>query len=149
MVDKKNITMNNWYKSDCEKPENISVKQAYELGFDRAYKLMQTVLYSQVKQTVYQVTDANCFRDRSVEEVINNLPSTFCELNTRIRVLDIDDYQHMYFKLKTGLDFNKFQNVFDQQMLESYVSDITISSSYVDDDADWDIDVEIVACIEL
>ena len=147
MIDKKNIAMNNWYKSDCEKPENITVKQAYELGFNRAYKLMQTVLYSQVKQTVYQITDPDCFRDRTVEEVINNLPSTFCKLNTRIRVLDIDNYQHMNFKLKAGLDFSKFQNVFDQQMLESYVSDMTIS--YVDDDADWDIDVEIVACIEL
>ena len=79
--------------------------------------------------------------------MINNLPSTFCNLNTRIRVLDIDNYQHINFKLKLGLDFNKFQNVFDQQMLESYVSDMSIS--FVDDDEDWDIDVEIVACIEL
>jgi hypothetical protein len=62
-------------------------------------------------------------------------------------VLDIDNYQHMNFKLKLGLDFNKFQNVFDQQMLESYVSNMSIS--FVDDDEDWDIDVEIVACIEL
>lgn len=146
MVDKKNIVMNNWYKSDCEKPENITVKQAYYLGFDRAYRLMQTNLCSQVKKTIYQTTNENCFRDRSVEEVINNLPSTFCKLNTRIRVLDIDNYQHMCFKLKAGLDFNKFQNVFDQQMLESYVSDMTIS--FVDD-ADWDLDVEIVADIEL
>lgn len=147
MVDKKNIAMNNWYKSDCENPENITVKQAYELGFNRAYGLMQTNLCSQVKKTLYQATNENCFRDRSVEEVINNLPSTFCKLNTRIRVLDIDNYQHMYFKLKAGLDFNEFQNVFDQQMLESYVSDMTIS--FVDDDADWDIDVEIIADIEL
>lgn len=147
MINKKEICMKNWYKSDCENPENISVKQAYELGFNRAYKLMQTELYRQVKQAVYQITDPDCFRDRTVEEVINNLPSTFCELNTRIRVLDIDNYQHMNFKLKLGLDFNKFQNVFDQQMLESYVSDMTIS--FVDDDENLDIDVEIVACIEL
>ena len=147
MIDKKNIAMNNWYKSDCEKPENITVKQAYELGFERAHNLMQNLLCSQIKKTVYQITDPDCFRDRTVEEVINNLPSTFCKLNTRIRVLDIDNYQHMNFKLKAGLDFSKFQNVFDQQMLESYVSDMTIS--FVDDDADWDIDVEIVACIEL
>lgn len=146
MADKKNIVMQNWYKTDCENPENISVKQAYELGFDRAYKLMQTVLCSQVKQTVYQITYPDCFRDRTVEEAINNLPSTFCKLNTRIRVLDIDNYQHIVFKLKQGLDFNKFQNVFDQQMLESYVSDMSIS--FVDDDEDWDIDVEIIACIE-
>lgn len=147
MINKKEICMKNWYKSDCENPENISVKQAYELGFNRAYKLMQTELYRQVKQAVYQITDPDCFRDRTVEEVINNLPSTFCELNTRIRVLDIDNYQHMNFKLKLGLDFNKFQNVFDQQMLESYVSDMTIS--FVDDDEYWDLDVEIVADIEL
>lgn len=147
MVDKKNIAMNNWYKSDCENPENITVKQAYELGFNRAYRLMQTQLLSQIKKTIYQATNENCFRHRSVEEVINNLPSTFCKLNTRIRVLDIDNYQHMCFKLKTGLDFNKFQNVFDQQMLESYVSAMSIS--FVDDDEDWDIDVEIVAYIEL
>lgn len=142
-----NIAMKNWYKTDCENPENISVKQAYELGFDRAYRLMQIELCSQIKKTVYQITDADYFRDRSVQEVIDNLPSTFRKLNTRVRVLDIDNYQHMVFKLKQGLDFNKFQNVFDQQMLESYVSDMTIS--FVDDDADWDIDVEIVACIEL
>lgn len=147
MIDKKNIAMNNWYKSDCEKPENITVKQAYELGFNRAHKLMQIELCSQIKKTVYQVTDDNYFRDRSVQEVIDNLPSTFRKLNTRIRVLDIDNYQHMNFKLKAGLDFSKFQNVFDQQMLESYVSDMTIS--FVDDDADWDLDVEIVADIEL
>ena len=147
MIDKKNIAMKNWYKSDCENPENITVKQAYELGFNRAYGLMQTNLCSQVKKTLYQATNENCFRDRSVEEVINNLPSTFCKLNTRIRVLDIDNYQHMNFKLKAGLDFNKFQNVFDQQMLESYVSDMSIS--FVEDDEDLDIDVEIIACIEL
>lgn len=147
MIDKKNIVMNNWYKTDCENPENITVKQAYELGFERAHNLMQNLLCSQIKKTVYQITDPCCFRDRSVEEVINNLPSTFCKLNTRIRVLDIDNYQHMNFKLKLGLDFSKFQNVFDQQMLESYVSDMSIS--FVDDDEDWDIDVEIVACIEL
>ncbi len=147
MIDKKNIAMKNWYKTDCENPENISVKQAYELGFDRAYRLMQIELCSQIKKTVYQITDADYFRDRSVQEVIDNLPSTFRKLNTRIRVLDIDNYQHMVFKLKHGLDFSKFQNVFDQQMLESYVSDMTIS--FVDDDADWDIDVEIIACIEL
>lgn len=147
MIDKKNIAMNNWYKTDCKDAENISVKQAYELGFNRAYNLMQNVLCSQVKKTLYQATNNDCFRDRSVEEVIKNLPSTFRKLNTRIRVLDIDNYQHMNFKLKAGLDFSKFQNVFDQQMLESYVSDMYIT--FVDDDADWDIDVEIVACIEL
>lgn len=142
MIDKKNIAMKNWYETDCKDAENISVKQAYELGFNRAYNLMQNVLCSQIKKTVYQITDADYFRDRSVQEVIDNLPSTFRKLNTRVRVLDIDNYQHMVFKLKQGLDFSKFQNVFDQQMLESYVSDMTIS--FVDDDADWDIDVEIV-----
>lgn len=147
MIDKKNIAMKNWYKTDCENPESITVKQAYELGFNRAYNLMQTTLCSQIKKTVYQITEPHWFRDRSVEEVINNLPSTFCKLNTRVRVLDIDNYQHMNFKLKFGLDFNNFQKVFDQQMLESYVSDVTIS--FVDDDEDWDIDVEIVADIEL
>lgn len=147
MIDKKNIVMKNWYKTDCKDAENISVKQAYELGFNRAYNLMQNVLCSQIKKTVYQITEPHWFRDRSVQEVIDNLPSTFRKLNTRVRVLDIDNYQHMVFKLKQGLDFSKFQNVFDQQMLESYVSDMTIS--FVDDDADWDIDVEIIACIEL
>ena len=147
MIDKKNIAMNNWYKTDCENSDNISVKQAYELGFNRAYKLMQSVLCSQVRTAVYQSTDAGWFKSKSVEEVINDLPSTFCKLRTRVRVLDIDEYQHMDFKLELGLDFNKFQNVFDQQMLESYVSDLSIT--YVDDDEDWDLDVEIIADIEL
>lgn len=147
MIYKKNIAMKNWYKTDCKDAENITVKQAYELGFNRAYGLMQTTLRSQIKKTVYQSTNLSWFKDRTVEEVINNLPSTFCKLNTRVRVLDIDNYQHMNFKLKAGLNFNNFQNVFDQQMLESYVSNMSIS--FVDDDEDWDIDVEIVADIEL
>ena len=71
MVNKKDIVMKNWYRTDCENSDDISVKQAYELGFNRAYKLMQTELYSQVKKTVYQITDPECFRNRSVEEVIN------------------------------------------------------------------------------
>lgn len=147
MVNKKDLVMKNWYKTDCENSDNISVKQAYELGFNRAYKLMQSVLCSQVRIAMYQSTDVGWFKTKSVEEVINDLPSTFCKLRTRVRVLDIDEYQHMYFKLEHGLDFNKFQNVFDQQMLESYVSDLSIT--YVDDDEDWDLDVEIVADIEL
>lgn len=147
MIDKKNIAMKNWYKTDCENPQNITVKQAYELGFKRAYELMQSTLCGQVEKAVFQSTDGYWFKSLSVEEAINNLPSTFCKLRTRVRVLDIDEYQHMNFKLKAGLDFNKFQNVFDQQMLESYVSDLSIT--FVDDDEDWDLDVEIVADIEL
>ena len=44
MVNKKDIAMKNWYKTDCKDAENISVKQAYELGFNRAYNLMLIVV---------------------------------------------------------------------------------------------------------
>ena len=44
MVNKKDIAMKNWYKTDCKDAENISVKQAYELGFNRAYNLMRIVV---------------------------------------------------------------------------------------------------------
>ena len=44
MVNKKEIVMKNWYKTDCENSDDISVKQAYELGFNRAYKLMRIVV---------------------------------------------------------------------------------------------------------
>lgn len=147
MVNKKDLVMKNWYKTDCENSDDISVKQAYELGFDRAYKLMQTTLRSQIKKTVYQSTNRSWFKDRSVREVIDNLPSTFRRLNTRVRVLDIDNYQHMVFKLEQGLDFNKFQPMLYQQLLGFSVSNMSIS--FVEDDEDWDLDVEIVACIEL
>ena len=142
MIDKKNIAMKNWYKSDCKDAENISVKQAYELGFNRAYELMQTTLCSQIKKTVYQITEPHWFRDRSVEELINNLPSTFRKLNTRVRVLDRAEYQHMVFKLGQDLDFNKSQPMLYQPLFRYFVSNMSVS--FVEDDADWDIDVEIV-----
>ena len=142
MIDKKNIAMKNWYKTDCENPENITVKQAYELGFDRAYRLMQTTLRSQIKKTVYQSTNMSWFKDRTVWEVIDNLPSTFRKLNTRVRVLDRAEYQHMVFKLEQNLDFSKSQPMLYQPLFRYFVSNMSVS--FVEDDADWDIDVEIV-----
>ena len=44
MVNKKDLVMKNWFRTDCKDAENISVKQAYELGFNRAYNLMRIVV---------------------------------------------------------------------------------------------------------
>ena len=39
--------------------------------------------------------------------------------NCIVRMLDRDDYEHITFRLRVDTDFDKFNNVFDQQMLDS------------------------------
>lgn len=39
--------------------------------------------------------------------------------NCIVRMLDRDEYEHMSFRLREDTDFDKFNNVFDQQLLDS------------------------------
>jgi hypothetical protein len=53
----------------------------------------------------------------------------------------------MDFRLYYYTDLDSFNNVFDQQMLDSYVDDSYIDRVNDDDDFDWE--VTIIAGIEL
>ncbi len=46
--------------------------------------------------------------------------------NCIVRMLDRDDYEHMSFRLRRDTDFDKFNNVFDQELLDSGVSEYFI-----------------------
>lgn len=150
MKTKKDMVMKNWYRTDCKDAENISVKQAYELGFNRAYGLMQSVLnkykntpvdkdiekiYYVKKETVREFLERIKHTDQAVLEKI------------RVRISDIDGYEHMDFRLYYDTDLDSFNNVFDQQMLDSYVDDSYVDRVTDDDDFDWE--VTITADIEL
>lgn len=39
--------------------------------------------------------------------------------NCLVRVFDFDEYEHMTFRLREDTDFDNFNNVYDQQLLES------------------------------
>lgn len=153
MINKKEICMKNWYKTDCENPENITVKQAYELGFNRAYDLMQIVLNKikeQQKSDDRNIQHLSYVHTReTVREFLERMKHTEQVLleKVRVRISDIDGYEHMDFRLHEDTDFDTFNNVFDQQMLDSYVDDSYIDRVTDDDDFDWE--VTITADIEL
>lgn len=46
--------------------------------------------------------------------------------NCLVRMLDRDDYEHMTFRLRGDTDFDNFNNVFDQELLDSGVSEYFI-----------------------
>ena len=46
--------------------------------------------------------------------------------NCLVRIFDHDDYEHMTFRLKADTNFDNFNNVFDQQLLDSCVSEYFI-----------------------
>ena len=39
--------------------------------------------------------------------------------NCLVRIFDFDEYEHMNFRLRENTNFDNFNNVFDQQMLDS------------------------------
>ena len=41
--------------------------------------------------------------------------------NCIVRMFDRDDYKHISFRLRENTDFDSFNNVFDQQIFDSYV----------------------------
>lgn len=153
MVNKKDIAMKNWFRTDCKDAENISVKQAYELGFNRAYNLMQIVLNKtkeQQKSGDKSIQHLSYVHTReTVREFLERIKHTEQVLleKVRVRISDIDGYEHMDFRLYHDTDFDTFNNVFDQQMLDSYVDDSYVDRVTDDDDFDWEI--TITADIEL
>lgn len=153
MVNKKDLAMKNWFRTDCKDAENISVKQAYELGFNRAYNLMRIVVKNtdeRQKQGDKSIQHLSYVHKReTVREFLERMKHTEQVLLEKVRVCisDIDGYEHMDFRLYEDTDFNTFNNVFDQQMLDSYVDDSYVDRVTDDDDFDWEI--TITADIEL
>lgn len=41
--------------------------------------------------------------------------------NCLVRIFDRDDYEHLTFTLREDTDFDNFNNVFDQELLDSVV----------------------------
>lgn len=41
--------------------------------------------------------------------------------NCLVRIFDRDEYEHLTFKLRENTDFDSFNNVFDQEVLDSCV----------------------------
>ena len=153
MVNKKDLVMKNWFRTDCKDAENISVKQAYELGFNRAYNLMRIVVKTtdeRQKQGDKSIQHLSYVHTReTVREFLERMKHTEQVLleKVRVRISDIDGYEHMNFRLYKDTDFDTFNNVFDQQMLDSYVDDSYVDRVTDDDDFDWEI--TITADIEL
>ena len=46
--------------------------------------------------------------------------------NCLVRIFDRDDYEHMTFTLRENTDFDNFNNVYDQELLDSGVSEYFI-----------------------
>lgn len=153
MANKKDLAMKNWFRTDCKDAENISVKQAYELGFNRAYNLMRIVVKTtdeRQKQGDKSIQHLSYVHTReTVREFLERIKHTEQVLleKVRVRISDIDGYEHMDFRLYHDTDFDTFNNVFDQQMLDSYVDDSYVDRVTDDDNFDWE--VTITADIEL
>lgn len=45
-----------------------------------------------------------------------------------VRIFDRDDYEHLFFRLSENTDFYNFNNVYDQELLDSGVSEYFIFS---------------------
>ena len=46
----------------------------------------------------------------------------YSDQTCRIRISDLDGYEHLSFTLRKDTDFGKFNNVFDQDMLDSGIN---------------------------
>lgn len=46
--------------------------------------------------------------------------------NCLVRIFDRDDYEHLTFTLREDTDFDSFNNVFDQELLDSCASEYFI-----------------------
>lgn len=46
--------------------------------------------------------------------------------NCLVRIFDCDDYEHLSFRLRENTNFDNFNNVFDQELLDSCVSEYFI-----------------------
>ena len=43
-----------------------------------------------------------------------------------MRMFDRDDYEHLFFRLRENTNFDSFNNVYDQELLDSCVSEYFI-----------------------
>lgn len=60
---------------------------------------------------------------RSVREFLEKVQRDLHSGQTcRIRISDLDGYEHLSFTLRKDTDFDKFNNVFDQDMLDAAVN---------------------------
>lgn len=48
----------------------------------------------------------------------------YSDQTCRIRISDLDGWEHLSFTLRKDTDFDKFNNVFDQDMLDAYTYDV-------------------------
>lgn len=48
----------------------------------------------------------------------------YSDQTCRIRISDLDGYEHLSFTLRKDTDLNKFNNVFDQDMLDASTYDV-------------------------
>lgn len=48
----------------------------------------------------------------------------YSDQTCRIRISDLDGYEHLSFTLRKNTDLNKFNNVFDQDMLDADTYDV-------------------------
>ena len=46
--------------------------------------------------------------------------------NCLVRISDRDDYEHLFFRLGENTDFDNFNNVYDQELLDSCASEYFI-----------------------
>ena len=46
----------------------------------------------------------------------------YSDQTCRIRISDLDGYEHLSFTLRKDTDFDKFNNVFDQDMLDAGIN---------------------------
>ena len=48
----------------------------------------------------------------------------YSDQTCRIRISDLDGYEHLSFTLRKNTDFDKFNNVFDQDLLDADTYDV-------------------------
>lgn len=62
----------------------------------------------------------------SCREFLENKQKQKRYQNCLVRIFDRDDYEHMTFRLRENTDLDNFNNVFDQELLNSGVSEYFI-----------------------
>lgn len=61
---------------------------------------------------------------KSVRDFLNKTQRNLYSNQTcRIKISDLDGYEHLSFTLRKDTDFDKFNNVFDQDLLDADVNE--------------------------
>lgn len=62
---------------------------------------------------------------KSVREFLEKTQrNLYSDQTCRIRISDLDGYKHLSFTLRKNTDFDKFNNVFDQDLLDADTHDV-------------------------